>query len=108
MTSASRFATLKILIYNCMTADDDRHRQDLLHAMDISVSIMEDLLGALLNIGQLDAGKIVPRITTFQVSRLLERLEVEFSHQARRKGLSFGRRPLARRDLQRPGAARAG
>jgi signal transduction histidine kinase len=83
-------ATLKILIYNCMTTEDDRHRQDLLHAMDISVGIMEDLLGALLNIGQLDAGKIVPRITTFQVSRLLERLEVEFGHQAAEKGLSFG------------------
>jgi signal transduction histidine kinase/CheY-like chemotaxis protein len=82
-------ATLKILIYNCMTAEDDRHRQELLHAMDISVAIMEDLLGALLNIGQLDAGKIVPRVATFQVSRLLERLEVEFSHQAREKGLSF-------------------
>src|SRR5262249_35914724 len=68
--------TLKILIYNCMTAEDEAHRQELLHAMDVSVSIMEDLLGALLNIGQLDAGKIVPRIATFQVSRLLERLQV--------------------------------
>lgn len=82
-------ATLKILIYNCMQADDDEHRQDLLHAMDISISIMEDLLGALLNIGQLDAGEIKPRITTFQLSTLLERLDVEFGHQAREKGLKF-------------------
>ena len=49
-------ATLKILIYNCI-AEPTAHRQDLLHAMDISVSIMEDLLGALLQIGQLDAGQ---------------------------------------------------
>jgi signal transduction histidine kinase/CheY-like chemotaxis protein len=82
-------ATLKILIYNCMTTDDEEHRRDLLHAMDISVSIMEDLLGALLNIGQLDAGQIKPRITTFQLSALLERLGVEFGHQAREKGLKF-------------------
>lgn len=82
-------ATLKILIYSCMTAQDDAHRHELLHAMDISVSIMEDLLGALLNIGQLDAGKIVPRIATFQVSRLLERIRVEFGHQAAEKGLSL-------------------
>lgn len=82
-------ATLKILIYNCMTAEDERDRQDVLHAMDVSVSIMEDLLGALLNIGQLDAGQIVPRVGTFQVSRLLERLHVTYRHQAEEKGLTL-------------------
>lgn len=82
-------ASLKIQIYNCMSADDDAHRKDILHAMDVSVSIMEDILGALLNIGQLDAGNITPRVTTFQLSTLLERLEVQFAHQAREKGLSF-------------------
>lgn len=82
-------ASLKILIYNCMMADDEEHRSDLLHAMDISVAIMEDLLGALLNIGQLDAGQVKPRITTFQLSTLLERMDIEFGHQAREKGLDF-------------------
>jgi signal transduction histidine kinase/CheY-like chemotaxis protein len=80
-------STLKILIYNCASEEDPRHREDLLHAMDISVSIMEDLLDALLQIGQLDAGKIVPRITTFQLSLVLARLKVQFSHLAREKGL---------------------
>ena len=82
-------ASLKILIYNCMTAEDEENRAHLLHAMDVSVSIMEDLLGALLNIGQLDAGQVTPRITTFQISTLLERLEVQFGHQANDKGLDF-------------------
>jgi signal transduction histidine kinase/CheY-like chemotaxis protein len=82
-------ATLKILIYNCMTEEDEAHRKDLLHAMDISVAIMEDLLSALLQIGQLDAGKIVPRQKTFQISQLLERLAIQFSHQAREKGIRF-------------------
>lgn len=82
-------ASLKILIYNCMAAEDEEQRQHLLHAMDVSVSIMEDLLGALLNIGQLDAGQVVPRVTTFQLTSLLERLEVQFGHQAREKGLKF-------------------
>lgn len=82
-------ASLKILIYNCMSADDEEHRRHLLHAMDVSVAIMEDLLGALLNIGELDAGKVTPRITTFQLSTLLERLSVQFSHQAREKGLKL-------------------
>ena len=82
-------ASLKILIYNCMAEEDEEHRADLLHAMDVSVSIMEDLLGALLNIGQLDAGQVTPRVTTFQLATLFERLEVQFGHQARDKGLEF-------------------
>jgi signal transduction histidine kinase/CheY-like chemotaxis protein len=82
-------ASLKIQIYNCMASEDEKQRGDILHAMDVSVAIMEDILGALLNIGQLDAGKIVPKITTFQLTTLFERLEVQFAHQAREKGLSF-------------------
>ncbi len=82
-------AALKILIYNCMTAQDDEEREHLLHAMDVSVSIMEDLLGALLNIGQLDAGKIEPKISTFQVSTIFDRIKVQFDHQAQEKGLEL-------------------
>jgi signal transduction histidine kinase/CheY-like chemotaxis protein len=80
-------ATLRILIYNCMSEADEEHRRDLLHAMDLSVSIMEDLLGALLQIGQLDAGQIAARVTTFQLGQIFERLEVQFAHQAAEKGL---------------------
>lgn len=80
-------ATLRILIYNSLNESDDEHRKDLLHTMDISVSIMEDLLGALLQIGQLDAGQIVARITTFQLSQIFDRLRIQFAHQAAEKGL---------------------
>lgn len=80
-------ATLKILIYNCLSESDEEHRKDLLHTMDISVSIMEDLLGALLQIGQLDAGQISARITTFQLSQIFDRLRIQFAHQAAEKGL---------------------
>ena len=82
-------ASLKILIYSCMETLDPENRAELLHAMDVSVSIMEDLLGALLNIGQLDAGKIEPVTTTFQISTLMERLDVQFRDQAKEKGLRF-------------------
>ena len=82
-------ASLKILIYSCLAADKEEDRQQALHAMDVSVSIMEDLLGALLNIGQLDAGKIEPSIATFQISAILTRLEVQYAHQAREKGLKL-------------------
>lgn len=82
-------ASLKILIYNCIAARTEEERQQALHAMDVSVQIMEDLLGALLNIGQLDAGRVVPNIQTFQISSILERLKVQFDHQAREKGLEL-------------------
>ncbi len=80
-------ASLKILIYSCMTEEDEAHRQDLLHAMDISASIMEDILGVLLQVGQLDAGKITPRVTNFQIAPFLERIRIQFEHQALEKGL---------------------
>lgn len=80
-------ATLKILIYNCMVNDDREHLNDMLHAMDISASIMEDILGVLLQVGQLDAGKITTRITNFQLAPFLERLRIQFEHQAKEKGL---------------------
>lgn len=84
-------ATLRILIYNCLSETDEEHRKDLFHAMDISVSIMEDLLSSLLQIGQLDAGQIVARVTTFQLAQVFDRLNLQFSHQASEKvlGLRF-------------------
>lgn len=82
-------AALKILIYSCISAQTEEERNQTLHAMEVSVAIMDDLLGALLNIGQLDAGKIRPCIQTFQISTLLDRLNVQFDYQAREKGLEL-------------------
>ena len=82
-------ATLKILIFNCLTEPDEDHRRDLLHAMDLSAVVMEDLLGALLQVGQLDAGQIRARVTTFQVNQIFERLRIQFSHVAAEKGLKL-------------------
>ncbi|KWT65495.1 Signal transduction histidine kinase [Hyphomicrobium sulfonivorans] len=80
-------ASLKILIYSCVREQDDEKRAEMLHAMGVATSIMEDLLGALLQIGQLDAGRVQPRITSFQLSELFERLRIQFNHQASEKGL---------------------
>jgi two-component system, sensor histidine kinase len=80
-------ASLKILIYSCVREQDEEQRSELLHAMGVAASIMEDLLGALLQIGQLDAGRIQPRITSFQLAELFERLQIQFRHQAQEKGL---------------------
>lgn len=82
-------ASLKILVYSCLVAESEEHRKNALHAMEVSVAIMEDLLGSLLNIGQLDAGKIEPSVSTFQMSSVLSRLNIQFAHRAREKGLDF-------------------
>lgn len=82
-------ASLKILIYSCMREEAEHVRAEMLHAMSVSALIMEDLLGALLQIGQLDAGRIQPRVTSFQLSQLFERLAIQFRHQAEEKGLKL-------------------
>lgn len=82
-------ASLKILIYSCLVAENEEDRKQALHAMEVSVAIMEDLLGSLLNIGQLDAGKIEPAVATFQISAILSRLGVQYAHRAREKGLEL-------------------
>jgi signal transduction histidine kinase/CheY-like chemotaxis protein len=82
-------ASLKILVYSCLVAESEEERKHALHAMEVSVAIMEDLLGSLLNIGQLDAGKIEPAIGTFQVSSVLSRLDIQFAQRAREKGLDL-------------------
>ncbi|PZQ10530.1 MAG: hybrid sensor histidine kinase/response regulator [Ancylobacter novellus] len=82
-------ASLKIMLFNCRAETDPERREELLHGMDVTTSVMEDLLGALLQIGQLDAGRIKPRVSTFQLSRLFERLDIQHSDQAREKGLRF-------------------
>ncbi len=82
-------ASLKILIYSCLVAETAEERKHALHAMEVSAAIMEDLLGSLLNIGQLDAGKIEPATGTFQISSVLSRLDIQFAHRAREKGLEL-------------------
>lgn len=82
-------ASIKILVYSCLVAESEEERKQALHAMEVSVAIMEDLLGSLLNIGQLDAGKIEPSIGTFQISSVLSRLNIQFEQRAREKGLDL-------------------
>ncbi|MFD1331217.1 ATP-binding protein [Methylopila musalis] len=82
-------ASLKIMLFNCRAEADPERRDELLHGMDVTASVMEDLLGALLQIGQLDAGRITPRISTFQLSRLFERLGIQMRDQARERALRF-------------------
>jgi signal transduction histidine kinase/CheY-like chemotaxis protein len=82
-------ATLKILIYSSFDVVEEAKRRDLLHSMDVTVGIMDEILGSLLQIGQLDAGRIATRIVHFQTAQVLERLKIEFGPQAEAKGLKL-------------------
>jgi two-component system, sensor histidine kinase len=50
---------------------------------------MEDLFRALLDVSQLDAGAVHPRLDVFAIATVLERLRVEFEPQAQDKGLDL-------------------
>lgn len=82
-------ATLKILVYSCFNIDDEAKRQQLLHSMDVTVGIMDEILGSLVQVGQLDAGRIATRIAHFQLRQVLEPLAIEFAPQAEAKGLQM-------------------
>lgn len=82
-------ATLKILIYSSFGVENEDKRHELLHSMDVTVGIMDEILGSLLQIGQLDAGRIATRVVHFQIGQVLDRLKIEFAPQAEAKGLRF-------------------
>ena len=54
-----------------------------------SLSAMEDLFNALLDVSRLDAGVVETHLATVPLAPLLERVRFEFEPQARQKGLSL-------------------
>ncbi|MDQ4408654.1 MULTISPECIES: hybrid sensor histidine kinase/response regulator [unclassified Rhizobium] len=82
-------STLKILTFNALELKPKAQLREILKSIDAVVDVMEDLIGALLQIGQLDAGKIAVRRNHFQSTQILERLNVQFSPIASQKGLEF-------------------
>jgi PAS domain S-box-containing protein len=62
-------------------------RQEIIAALEDSLDATGSLLNALLDVSRLDAGVLQPRISTFAVGDLLDRMELEFAPLARNKGL---------------------
>jgi two-component system, sensor histidine kinase len=54
-----------------------------------SVDVMEDLFNALLDISRLDARVVQPKITTFPLASVLERVRFEYAAMAREQKLSL-------------------
>jgi signal transduction histidine kinase len=57
--------------------------------IDASLDAVEEILGVLLDISRLDAGRLEPEISSFPVATLLDQLKVEFEPMAREKNLEL-------------------
>jgi signal transduction histidine kinase/CheY-like chemotaxis protein len=64
-------------------------RRRIVARIDVTLSAMNELFNALLDISKLDAGVLTPSITEFPVAKLLDRVDMTFTGAAREKGLSF-------------------
>lgn len=57
--------------------------------IDASLEAVEEILGTLLDISRLDAGRLEPNIQPIGLAELIDRLRVEFEPMARAKGLEL-------------------
>jgi signal transduction histidine kinase len=65
------------------------HERQIVANIRRSVDAMEQLFDALLDISRLDAGAVRPRVETFGLASMFDRLRVEFGPVAQQKGLSL-------------------
>jgi signal transduction histidine kinase len=82
-------ATLKILMFSALENKGIEGYSDIFEAMEVAVSVMEDILESLLQIGQLDANRVSVQKQHFQAGHLLERLRLQFEPQATNKHIEF-------------------
>lgn len=68
---------------------DDGVAEQFAHKINTSLQGVEDILGAVLDIGRLDTGALKPSLTTFALQDIFNQLEVEFAPQATEKSLSL-------------------
>jgi len=73
------------LIERSLPADSQR----LANNVDRSLEAVEEILGALLDISRLDAGKLEPENRPFALGELMSQLELAFEPLARAKGLEL-------------------
>ena len=81
----------------------DPETRELLGRLQASIDGLNGMLGGLLDLSRLEAGVIVPELTTFATGDLLARLTAEFRAQAETKGIDLRYRSCAvavRSDVQ--------
>ena len=67
----------------------DGRTGELAANIDLSLEAVEEILGALLEISQLDAGATKTEISAFAIGSVLSQLKLEFEPLARQRGLRF-------------------
>jgi len=78
---------LNLFVAQLRTEADHVERARIAAQVDASVTAMNDLFNALLDISKLDAGALAPNLTRFPVADLLKHIEATFATAAREKGL---------------------
>jgi len=68
---------------------NESENRDIVTNINKSVSALEDLFSALLDISRLDAQVVVPKVTCFDLSKLMQRLGNEFTPMFKEKGINF-------------------
>jgi signal transduction histidine kinase len=78
---------LNLFVAQWCAEEDPAERERLTQRIASSVTNMNDLFNALLDISRLDAGALTPDPTIFPIENVLARVEETFSAAAREKGL---------------------
>ncbi len=81
--------TLKLLHGLLEKSADDPQSRIFVKRMEETLTSMSRILNTVLDIDQIEAGIVHPQFENFAVNDILERLEREFSYQARAKGLQL-------------------
>ena len=66
-----------------------KDEREIVNSINHSVTAVENLLNALLDISRLDAGAVIPKREVFPLGEMLARLADEYEPQARAKGLKL-------------------
>ncbi|WP_417320586.1 NahK/ErcS family hybrid sensor histidine kinase/response regulator [Emcibacter sp.] len=83
------------LFLETLESETDDKNQETVMRISTSLDALDDLLGVLLNISQLDAGGIKPRFTHFRVQNLLDRIVPEYIKTGETRGLKVKMVPCA-------------
>jgi signal transduction histidine kinase/CheY-like chemotaxis protein len=64
-------------------------RKKIVSRIQASLSVMNELFNALLDVTRLDAGALAPKLVDFPITEMLKRIETTFAEAARERGLSL-------------------
>jgi signal transduction histidine kinase/CheY-like chemotaxis protein len=80
---------LSMFVEGLQTTDLHADQRQLVTQIKKSTSAITDSLREILDVSKLDAGVVQPRVTSFPVAQILDRIALEMRNLAARKGLEF-------------------